>query len=110
MKYESRTLRCSECGMTLVDSLPARETAAEPDGFNFVELTRFSNVSQAEMVNDLLEKNDIRAVLRGEIDPIGVVRGAAPTTLLVEERDLPRGREMDETYFAGEVIEANPGD
>ena len=57
------------------------------------------------MVQELLEGNEISTVLRGEVDPIGVSSRAAPTTLLVEERDLPHAREIYEAYFAGEGVE-----
>jgi hypothetical protein len=48
--------------------------------------------------------------LRGEIDPIGMASGAEPTTLLVEERDLPHAQELYEAYFAGEAIKETQND
>ena len=70
-----------------------------------VELASFPNVSEAEMIQELLEGNGIRTVLRGDVDPIGVVSGANPSTLLVEQADLKSARDIYEDYFAGEVEE-----
>ncbi len=101
MEYNSPATRCDTCKTDLVDSLPRQDTG----GLELVELARFSNVSEAEMIRELLEKNEISAVLRGEIDPIGVASGAEPTTLLIEEKDFLRARELYEAYFAGEATE-----
>jgi hypothetical protein len=92
--------------MDVVDTLPPQENAdASAGGLGLVELARFANVSEAEMIRELLEKNDIGTVLRGEVDPIGSASGAEPTTLLVEERDLPRAQALYEAYFAGDAIQ-----
>jgi hypothetical protein len=89
---------CKECGSDLVEAL-------EPGGLELVELATFPDVAEAEMIKELLEQNGIRTVLRGEVDPIGVVSGAEPTTLLVEERDLAHAQEIHEAFFAGDGVE-----
>jgi hypothetical protein len=89
---------CQECGADLVD-------AVQPGGLKLVELATFPDVAEAEMIMELLEKNEIRTILRGEVDPIGVASRAESTTLLVEERDLARGQEIYEAFFAGDGVE-----
>ena len=101
-QYDPQTAVCEVCGIDLVDSLPRPETTGDAGGLRLVELARFSNVPEAEMIKELLEINEIRTVLRGEIDPIGAASGAAPTSLLVEAKDLAKGRELYQAYFAGE--------
>ena len=91
---------CRECGSELVDAL-------EPGGLKLVELATFPNVAEAEMIEELLEQNEIRTVLRGEIDPIGVASRAEQTTLLIEERNLARAQEIYEAFFAGDGVEPN---
>jgi hypothetical protein len=88
---------CKECGADLVDALETR-------GLELVELAEFPDVAEAEMIKELLEKNEIRTILRGEVDPIGVASRAQPTTLLVEERDLARAQEIYEAFFAGDGV------
>ncbi len=97
-EYTLETRRCSDCNVDLVESLPE-----EPDQGKLVELASFPNVSEAEMIQELLESNGIATDLRGEVDPIGVTSGAQPTTLLVVDKDLERAREIYDAYFAGEI-------
>ena len=97
-EYDLGHEACEECGVDLVDAL-------EPGGLEVVELATFPDVAEAKMVKELVEQNEIRTVLRGEVDPIGVASGAEPTTLLVEERDLARAREIYEAFFAGDGVE-----
>ena len=89
---------CKECGADLVEAL-------EPGGLDLAKLATFPDVAEAEMIKELLEKNEIRTVLRGEVDPIGVASRAEPTTLLVEKRDLARAQEIHEAFFAGDGVE-----
>lgn len=84
---------CTVCGTELRDD-------KEPT--DLVELARLANVSEAEMIDELLEKNGISTVVRGQVDPIGIASRAEVTTLLVEKRDLPRALELYKAYFAGE--------
>jgi hypothetical protein len=107
-EYEPPATRCERCAADLVECLPEAESA-EADGLQLVELASFPNVAEAEMIKELLEHNGIRTVVRGEADPIGVASGAAPTTLLLERRDLGRAQELYEAYFAGEAEDADFG-
>jgi hypothetical protein len=59
------------------------------------------------MIQELLEKNGIRTVLRGDVDPIGTVSGAVPSALLVEKADLSDARKIYEDFFAGETEEGS---
>jgi hypothetical protein len=108
-EYEPPATHCKECGNELVDSPPLQATAG-CNGIELVELARFSNVSEAEMIKELLEANDIEAALRGEADPIGVVSGAERTALLVEEKDLQRAQEIYGAYFAGDTARESLND
>ncbi len=98
IEYDPEEQVCTECGANLVDAI-------EPGSLQLVELAEFPDVAEAEMIKELLEKNQIRTVLRGEVDPIGVASRAEATTLLVEERDLARAQEIYEAFFAGDGIE-----
>jgi hypothetical protein len=102
-EYRAGFERCSDCGAELVARLA--EDDVEPpdlDAVELAELAKFPTSSEADMIRELLEQNGVRTVIRGDVDPIGATSWAAPTTLLVENRDLARARELYETYYAGE--------
>ncbi len=105
-EYREGVIRCSDCGVELVESLPEDvPPQIDPDAVELTELASFATVAEADMIRELLETNGIRTVVRGESDPIGTASLAAPTTLLVENRDLSRARELYDAFFAGEQEE-----
>ena len=110
MEYANLADKCESCGIKLVDVLPEETEDEKPAGIELVNLATFFNVSEAEMVKEILEKNGIRTVQKGEVDPIGITSGAAPVALLVEERYLPRARRFYEAYFAGTDIAESVAD
>lgn len=99
-EYDSQVEKCETCKTKLVDSLP-QSGSGESEATELVELSVFPNVSEAEMIREILEENGIRTIQIGEADPIGVTSGASPVTLLVEEKDIQRARELYEAYFSG---------
>ncbi len=101
-EYRVEVTRCRDCDVDLVESLP--DTQEEETGIDLVELAEFPNPSEADMIKELLESNEIRTVLRGETDPIGTASGASPVTLLVERRDEEHAREIYEAFYAGEGV------
>jgi hypothetical protein len=89
-----------------VDALPDNRSArGDPEGVELAELAGFPTAAEADMIRELLESNEIRTVVRGETDPIGATCMAAPTTLLVDERDLERARELYDAFYAGRNVE-----
>jgi hypothetical protein len=100
-EYGSQSEVCEICSSRLVAVLPPINGQTEYEGTELMELAEFSNVSEAEMIREILEKNGILTVLRGEIDPIGIASGAEAITLLVEQQCMTQARELYEAYFAG---------
>ena len=107
-EYGNQVESCEICKTHLVDFLPHALDHLDPEAIELVELATFSNVSEAEMIREILEKNGLQTVQRGEVDPIGVTSGANPVTLLVEKEDFPRSRELYEAYFSGDGVEDSP--
>lgn len=106
MEYREGIPRCSDCDIELVDSLPDDALSeVEPEDVDLVEIASFANVSEADMIKELLESNGIQTIVRGDIDPIGATSGAAPITLLVEGQDQTRAREIYDAFFAGDAVE-----
>jgi hypothetical protein len=109
-EYTNDIKYCRKCNIDLVDLLPEDSSEKDAGSTELVELVEFSNVSEAEMIKELLGTNGIQTVQRGEVDPIGIVSGAEPITLLVEEKDLRRARELYEAYFSLNDTEESPSD
>ncbi|MBP1596311.1 MAG: putative prokaryotic signal transducing protein [Acidobacteria bacterium] len=109
-EYKAGISRCEDCAVGLVESLTAEDVVLEESALELVELAEFMNPSEAELIRELLESNQISTVLRGEVDPIGLASGAAPSTLLVNRADLERANSIYEGYFAGDVEETTGPD
>jgi hypothetical protein len=108
MQYTNQTSSCEVCGIPLIDFAQQRpESDGAGENLELVELARFNNVSEAEMIQELLEQNDIKTVLSGEVDPIGIASRAEATRLLVEKKDLMQAQEIYKAYFSGDATE-NP--
>lgn len=108
MEYRSGFTHCIDCDVDLVDTLPLeeRQQGESESSTDLVELASFPNSSEAEMIRELLEDNDIRTVLRCDVDPIFVGNtGATGSTLLVEQADLEKAQRFYEDFFAGEPEE-----
>jgi hypothetical protein len=108
MQYTNQTNRCEVCNIPLVNSPPQQpESAGAGENLDLVELASFTNVAGAEMIQELLEQNDINAIVSGEMDPIGIASRAEATRLLVEKKDFMQAKEIYQAYFSGDVTE-NP--
>jgi hypothetical protein len=103
MQYGNDANHCEKCHIPLRDS-PPQESAFDDsaEGLDLVELAGFANVSEAEMIQELLEQNDIKSILQGEVDPIGIASRAETTKLLVESKDLQQAQEIYNAYFSGD--------
>ncbi len=94
---------CAQCGARLSEAGQNEEPAGDSAQVDaLVELATFHTISEADMVQELLESNGITSVLHGENDPIGSMSGADPITLLVEQKDLPGATELYQAFFSGD--------
>ncbi len=107
-EYGSQIELCNVCNVRLVSELP--DDSGDDEGIELVELAQFTNVSEAEMIREILEANEIQTIQRGEVDPIAIASRAEPIALLVEERCLPKARELFDAYYAGAGIEPSQSD
>jgi hypothetical protein len=102
VEYRPGFKHCTDCDVDLVDALPVGEPeAVDNSALDLVELATFQNSSEAQMIRELLEENDINAVLRGPLYSLGYTVGLDIISLLVKESDLPEATRLYEDYFAG---------
>jgi hypothetical protein len=111
MQYTNRTSLCEACNIPLVDIPPQSPNSDGPgENLDLTELAGFANVSEAEMIRELLEQNEIKTVVSGELDPIGIASRAEVTRLLVEKKDLLQAQEIYRAYFSGDAMESSKSD
>ena len=101
-EYEPGITRCSDDGSELVESLSPESGAHDDSEARFVPLHTLSSPAEAEMVNDILRQNGIRAVVQSgasdQFSPLFSVM-APGAVVLVDERDLDRARELYASFF-----------
>jgi len=101
-EYEQGVGTCTDCGVALVDELPAEEIPDSADG-EPVPLRNFSNTAEANMVKDLLEENGIRAFVSGGDFTVVPSEFLGEIVLMVDERDLDRAKSLYDAYFTEEA-------
>jgi hypothetical protein len=104
-EYGPQMTVCPVCKTDITQVGLDESAASDSADLALTELARFSNVSEAEMIQELIESNGIATVLKGEIDPIGIASKAERTALMVEKKDWARAQEIYQAYFAGEAPE-----
>lgn len=100
-EYRAGISRCPDCDVDLVERLTPDTIVHDKSDRPFISFRSFNNSAEAEMVFELLERNGIRAFVKGgEVGIFGTsFHGGA---LMVDERDLARAAELYEAYFESE--------
>ena len=105
-EYEPGITRCTDDGAELVDQLNVVDGAQDSSEARFVALHTLSSPAEAEMVNDILRQNGIRAVVQSgasdQFSPLFSVMSPG-AQVLVDERDLDRARELYESFFGDDT-------
>lgn len=101
-EYEPGIKVCADDGTELVESLSVDAGASDQSEARFVTLHTLSSPAEAEMVNDILRQNGIRAVVQSgasdQFSPLFSVM-APGAQILVDERDLDRAKELYASFF-----------
>lgn len=111
-EYEPGVTRCPDDNATLVNKLTPETAVHDSSEAKFVLLHRLGSPAEAEMVNDILQKNGIRsAVKSGGADALSpllssTARGAV---ILVDERDFDRAQEIYGAFFGADTTPLTGG-
>ena len=93
---------CVDDGAQLVERLSVEDGATDDGDARFVMLHTLSSPVEAEMVNDILRQNGIRAVVQSgasdQFSPLFSVLSPG-AQVLVDERDLDRAKELYASFF-----------
>jgi len=92
--------------VALVEKLTPETGASDDSEARFVTLHTLSSPPEAEMVNDILRQNGIRAVIQsGANDAFSPVFSATSpgVAVLVDERDLDHAKEIYASFFGDDT-------
>ncbi|HUS12987.1 MAG TPA: DUF2007 domain-containing protein [Pyrinomonadaceae bacterium] len=111
-EYEAGITKCPDDGSELVKRLTSGTATHDTSEAKFVPLHHLGSPAEAEMVNDILSQNGIRsAVQSGGADAFSPLLSATSpgATLLVDERDLDRAREIYASFFGDDTTPLTGG-
>src|SRR6266403_3619024 len=105
-EYEPGITHCVDDGAELVERLSVYAGAHDSSEARFVTLHTLTSPAEAEMVNDILRQNGIRAVVQSgasdQFSPLFSVM-APGAQVLVDERDLDRANELYASFFGDDT-------
>lgn len=105
-EYNPGITVCPDDNSELVSRLTPENTVHDSSEASFVPLHHLGSPAEAEMVNDILVQNGIRsAVQSGSADAFSpLLSSTSPgATILVDERDLDRARELYAAFFGDDT-------
>ncbi|MGB8507906.1 MAG: DUF2007 domain-containing protein [Pyrinomonadaceae bacterium] len=105
-EYEQGIIECPDDGTALVERLTPENTVRDHSDARFVPLHNLGSPAEAEMVQDILTQNGIRAAVQsGGSDAFSpLLSTSSPgAAVLVDERDLDRAREIYEAFFSNDT-------
>ena len=111
-EYEPGIARCPDDNSPLVERLTSENSVHDSSEARFLPLHNLGSPAEAEMVNDILQKNGIRSVVQsGGADAFSPLLSAtAPgATVLVDERDLDRAQEVYSAFFGDDTTPLTGG-
>ena len=105
-EYQPGITQCPDDNSQLVEKLTSANTLHDGSEASFRLLHTFNSPAEAEMVDDLLQKNDIRSMVRAgssdNLSPLlsSTAEGAA---VLVDQRDHDRAMELYTAFFGDDA-------
>ena len=105
-EYQAGITVCPDDNTPLVDRLTAANTVHDGSEASFRLLHTFNSPAEAEMVDDLLQKNNIRSMVRsGSSDNLSPLLSstALGAAVLVDQRDHERAMELYTAFFGNDA-------
>jgi hypothetical protein len=103
-EYQAGITVCKDCGIALVDQLTPETALHDKSDADMVLLASFKFSGEAQMLQELLEKNGIPSYVQGATDTIAIPSGFNDASLFVDERDLEKARVLYKDYFESEIV------
>ncbi|MBC8030060.1 MAG: DUF2007 domain-containing protein [Pyrinomonadaceae bacterium] len=105
-EYQDGITRCPDDDSELVVRLTSENTVHDRSEAKFVPLHHLGSPAEAEMVNDILVQNGIRAAVQsGGADALSpLLSSTSPgATILVDERDFDRAKDLYAAFFGDDM-------
>ncbi|HZS45871.1 MAG TPA: DUF2007 domain-containing protein [Blastocatellia bacterium] len=102
-EYQSGITTCKDCGIPLVEKLTPSTTIHDHSNATMVPLASFKFPGEAQMLEELLQKNNIRSFVQGATDTIAIPSGFSEVSVFVDERDLEKANELYQEFFEAEI-------
>jgi putative signal transducing protein len=105
-EYEPGITECPDDNTALVDRLTPETAIHDNSEARFVSLHKLGSPAEAEMVHDILSKNDVRSVIKsGGADAFSPLLSATAegAEIFVDERDYDRAFELYNAFFGGDT-------
>lgn len=110
-EYEPGVTNCPDDNTPLVEHL-SPETSHDMSEAKLVPLHKLGSPAEAEMVNDILQNNGVRSVIKsGGADSFSPLLSATSegAVILVDERDLDRARDLYTAFFGNDATPLTGG-
>lgn len=111
-EYKEGITRCPDDDSELVERLTPENTVHDNSEARFVSLYKLGSTAEAEMVNDIFQKNGIRSMIKaGGLDAFSPLLSATAqgAEIFVDERDVDRAAEMYEAFFGDDMTPLTGG-
>lgn len=111
-EYTEGITRCPDDDSELVERLTPETTLHDNSEARFVSLYKLGSTAEAEMVNDIFQKNGIRSMIKaGGLDAFSPLLSATAqgAEIFVDERDMDRAAEMYEAFFGDDTTPLTGG-
>lgn len=105
-EYEPGITVCPDDNTPLVERLTAENAVHDNSEASFVALHKLGSPAEAEMVNDILQQNHIRSVIKsGGADAFSPLLSATAegAIVFVDERDVDRAMEVYTAFFGNDT-------
>lgn len=111
-EYKEGITRCPDDDSELVERLTPENTVHDNSEASFVSLYKLGSTAEAEMVNDIFQKNGIRSMIKaGGLDAFSPLLSATAqgAEIFVDERDADRAAEMYNAFFGDDMTPLTGG-
>ena len=111
-EYEAGITVCPDDNTNLVERLTDENTGRDTSEARFVSLHKLGSPAEAEMVNDILVQNGVRAVVKaGGADAFSPLLSATSegAEIFVDERDVDRALEVYNAFFGRDTTPLTGG-
>ena len=111
-EYEAGITRCPDDETELVERLTPENVVHDPSEARFLQMHKLGSPAEAEMVNDILQNNGIRSMVKsGGADALSPLLSATSegAVILVDERDFDRAQEIYSAFFGGDTTPLTGG-